>query len=90
MKNPKNFMKKTDAEKSAWVLHKIFGHKRKDAKPQAEKIVNTLNHVTRYKNIENVDMDVVNYIDGRYPNVFGLGNTSYLYLYNYWLKKGIK
>ena len=83
-------MKKTPAEKSAWVLHKVFGHKRRDAKEGGEIVAQVLHHVTRYKKIENVDMDVVSYIDGRYPNVQGLNDTSYLYLYNYWLKRRAK
>lgn len=90
MKKPKNFMKKTSAEKSAWVLHKVFGLNRKEAKSEGKRIAKTIHHVTRHRSIENFDRDVVNYINGRYPNVPGLTDTSYLHLYNYWLKKGIK
>lgn len=87
MIKPRNFMKKTQAEKSAWILHKIFGYKKKDAKKEGENIVRTLYHVDRHQNIEDVDMDVVYYIDGQYPHAGGLSDASYLYLYNYWVKK---
>ena len=86
MKKPKNFFKRSKEDQITWVLHKIFHYKKADAKPLAKHYVESVVHTRRHRNIENVDMDVVSYIDANYFHVAGLPDKSYEVLYKYVLK----
>ncbi len=88
IKYPKNFKKKTDAEKSAWVLHKIFRYKRKEAKPFGEQIAGAMKYSLSHHHIDDVDLEVLGRLNAKYPNAHGLPPKSFEVLYDYVKKKG--